>query len=162
MTLDLKLDTASIDRVIEKLKNISFDVGELVDVLCEEGAAEANAAYRSWATAEAWRESEGEDTATGLIIAQSDTEDHLLIAEFGAGDATVNPADVFEEDELDGMVYRGSYSLEKGTQEYWNTGKWHFGKREYTRVEPHLGLYSAKQYLLSNSTRIAEEVMQSD
>lgn len=176
MTLDLKLDTASIDKAIRKLKDISFDVGELTDVMCEEGASVANEAYGSMASAYWYRESEDTDKgiAEGVIFAESDNEDKLLIAEFGAGNATVKPKDYFESDydtgfDLDLWIFPGAYSLYNGSMEYWYTslfgttdGYWHFGGRKYTEVKPRQGLYKAKEHLKSRAAQIVEEVIRID
>ena len=84
-----------------------------------------------------------------------------LIAEFGAGDATLNPAQFFEHSpETD--VFAGSYSLEQGTKEYWEWGSWHFGGQLYTEVEPRQGLYKAKQHIIETATETAREVMAYD
>ena len=79
-----------------------------------------------------------------------------LIAEFGAGDATI---DVMFENYPGVDVYPGSYSEQVGSGEYAATGKWHFGGKEYTEVQPRGGLYNAKVFIKDNAAEIAKEVI---
>ena len=154
MTINLSLSTESVAATIRELEyyrqELEHNVEQVVDILTNEGAAVAQAAYGNFGVeaVPASGEGYGEITVVG---------DMPLIAEFGAGDWTFDPSTMFEN--APGTdVFPGSYSLLEGTQEYYRTGKWHFGGQEYTEVVPRHGLYDAKQYIIEHSTEIATGV----
>lgn len=154
MTIHMELSTESINHAIEQLEifktEMELDLQHTVEILTEVGAMVAQGAYGDWGVAAVPSTEEHH----GYIDVMGDMP---LIAEFGAGDTTLNPATMFENSP-DTDVYPGSYSLEYGTKEYATYGSWHFGGEKYTHVDPHMGLYSAKNYIIENSTRIAQEV----
>lgn len=160
MNINLKLSTESIDSAIRKLTNVKRyfddDAKEFLEILGNEGAEQAQVAYGGWNVAAfAIPPFHGE---TSIMVAG----DMPAIAEFGAGGATVSPSEFFDTHELDAEVWAGSYSLYKGTMDYYFFKHWKFGGRWYERVEPHLGLYRAKMFLIEHSTEIAQEVFQFD
>lgn len=158
MTINIKLSTASIDHAISRLmdveENILFGVNEFVDIMTNDAAEVATLAYGGMATATA-----SVDDNEGTIIA---TGEAVGIAEFGAGDATM---DVQFENNPDFPVYPGSYSeSEYGTGQYARTraqgqGYWFFGGHMYTEIPPRAGLLTAKEYVIENASIIAQEVI---
>ena len=96
-----------------------------------------------------------EPTKKGYKIV-AEGEDVLFI-EFGAGDATMNP---MFENYVGVDVYPGAYSEQVGSGEYAETGKWHFGGKTYTEVQPRMGLYDAKLYIQGAAVELAQEVIQ--
>ena len=160
MNINLKLSTRDIERAIRKLSRIKDyfedDANKLVDVLVTDGAEEAQDAYGDWGVAAVPVPAiDGE----GYIMVVGD---YPAIAEFGAGNATQYPSEYFETHELDAEVWPGSYSLYKGTMDYYMLKHWKFGGQWYEEVPPHLGLYKAKLFLLEHSTEIAQEVIRFD
>ena len=162
MNIQIKLDTVSINNAIKELRNkqdeIEHNTETLVSVLTNEGAEKAQSIYGNWGV-EAMPIVMGSE---GSILVFGDMP---LIAEFGAGDATVNPSRYFEGSPST-PVYPGSYSLLEGSGEYWYSsqageGFWHFGGEKFTEVPPHLGLYQAKQFIIANSTSYAQGVFTS-
>ena len=149
MTLNITLDTGSIQNAIHQLQtvkdNIQNGLKQTIDILVQEGAAVATQAYGGMATASGAMSSDTHGTITA-------TGEAVIIAEFGAGDATMP---ILFEGYPDVDVYPGSYSEQVGSGEYATTGKWHFGGREYTEVPARAGLYLAKMFIESESTNVA-------
>ena len=141
-----------INTLLQARSNIEHGVEETVSILTKNAAMVAQANYGHMASVDY-----DNDETTGIIATKADRAN--IIAEFGAGDATLDPLDLFENDAKT-PVYPGSYSELEGSGEYAETGKWHFGGRTYTEIEPRLGLFEAKQYLLNEGAQIAEEVIQ--
>ena len=156
MIINLELSTESIANAISKLNDrkmwLEIDTEHFVDILTNEGAEVAQAAYGDFPV-QAVPFSEGEH---GEIIVAGDMP---LIAEFGAGQATMP---VLFENAPNTPVYEGSYSELEGTQEYYKYGSWHFGGEYYTEVPARHGLLDAKEYIIENSTEIAREVIAND
>lgn len=155
--IHIELSSESIDMAIRRLHdvqdNLREGIGELINTLTTEGAEQAQAAYGDWpvqAVAEV-----DEDDNIGYITVAGDMP---LIAEFGAGDATLDPSTLFENSPMT-PVAPGSYSLLEGSQEYYKTGQWHFGGHLYNEVLPRQGLHMAKVFIIENSTEIAQEVI---
>ena len=160
MNINLKLSTESIQSAIRKLTKIQGyfedDAKKLLELLGNEGAEIAQSAYGSWGVAAFAIPPYGGETSIMVV------GDMPAIAEFGAGGATLSPSEFFDTHELDAEVWAGSYSLYKGTMDYYFFKHWKFGGKRYERVEPHLGLYQAKLFLIEHSTEIAQEVFQFD
>lgn len=151
MTIQIELSAGSIERAIRRLErmqeNLQQGLEETVDILAREGGEVAQASYQGMATAYGVSgEGEGQIVSTG---------ENNLIAEFGAGDDTVDPKALFEHAPYTD-VFPGSYSLEVGSREYWENGKWHFGGKEYTTIPPRMGLWNAKNYVIEHSTEVAK------
>ena len=157
MTINISLSTESIqnaiDRLHVRLHHLEDDTEQLVDILTNEGAEVAQAAYGDWGVI-AVPMSEGTE---GNIVVYGDEP---LIAEFGAGDATLNPKSMFDHAPSTD-VFPGSYSRENA-QEYWKWGSWVFGGELYTEIPPRKGLYKAKQHILNEYLTTAKEVMKYD
>ena len=157
MNINISLSTEGIAAAIHKLRNVKenlrWGLDETIDTLVKEGTLIAQAADGSMAAVTRYRP----DETTGMI---SVTGDAAAIAEFGAGDATLTPRTFFENGgELDAEVFPGSYSLFKGSRDYYNFGSWRFGGVWYTQVEPRHGLFDAKLFITENSSDIAKEVI---
>lgn len=156
MRLRVRLSEQSISRAISRLResqdNLRWGVNDTLQLLAKDGAMVANSKYGSMANAIDWMEDEtvGKISVVGKIP---------LIAEFGAGDATQPPLGMFEN-EPDIPVYPGSYSELEGSGEYAREGRWHFGGKTYTEIEPRYGLYNAKNYIEKNAVHIAKEVIE--
>ena len=127
--------------------NLENGVEQTLAILTKNGAMEAQAAYGSMAVVDY-----DSDATMGLIGTSGEAN---IIAEFGAGDETYDPLDLFENDTVT-PVYPGSYSELEGSGEYAATGRWHFGGRVYTEVEPRFGLFYAKQYILNEGVDVAK------
>jgi len=172
MTIDMELSTKSIEKAIEQLKelteNLLLDAGEAVDVLCREGADTANEAYGKMAAATPYRDKDGleDGIAEGHIGVSGRTDDAAIIAEFGAGYATM------ENHPLAGRapvpVRIGSYSEAHDGMFYQTDaenpgeGYWVFGGVPMDRVQPRHGLLDAREELLRRGAEIAKEVMKLD
>lgn len=156
MTINISLSVESINSAIARLaemqEELEHGVEELVEILTNEGAEIAQATYGDWGVAVV----PTTDGGHGEIDVVGDMP---LIAEFGAGDATLGPGSFFENSPST-PVYPGSYSIEEGSKEYATYGSWHFGGQKYTEVTPHLGLYAAKQHIIENGLDVALEVLQ--
>ena len=154
MTLNLSLSTESIESAIRQLQSmgedLEDDVEQLVDILVTEGAEIAQSAYGEWDV----QVVHDADNGTGTIMVAGD---YPMIAEFGAGDATLS--DGFENTPAEAR--RGSYS-EQHAQQYSKHGYWFFGGEKYTEVEPRAGMRIAKDYIVNNYDSIAQEVIQFD
>lgn len=156
MKINIKLSTESIRDAMARLRQAQEDIRwglqETIDILVKDGEMVANDKYNGMATAVGYMPDEN----TGIIAVTGKAN---LIAEFGAGDATLPPTGMFE-DEPETPVYPGSYSeSEYGSGEYARTGKWHFGGREYREVSARMGLYNAKNYIEKNAAETAKEVI---
>lgn len=154
MTIHLSLSTESINAAIRKLADVqeTLDNGteQLVEILTNEGAEIAQAAYGSMAVAS------GEPNGkTGVITGDGDD---VLIAEFGAGDGVIPVK--FENSPMT-PVYAGSYS-EQHAKQYSRWGFWYFGGQVYSDIPARHGLLDAKRFIIENSTDIAREVIQFD
>ena len=156
MRIQISLSTESIQNAIrllnERRQMLEEDLEQFVEILANEGAEVANAAYGDFPVA-ATTHADGnhaEITVSGKMP---------LIAEFGAGQATMP---VLFENQPETPVYEGSYSELEGSQEYYRFGSWHFGGEYYTEVPAKHGLLDAKQYIIENSTEIAREVLSHD
>ena len=131
-------------------ENLEDDVEQLVEILTNEGAEVAQAAYGDWGV----QATPVPDGTTGEIIVSGD---YPAIAEFGAGDETLSGG--FEN--MPGEIRPGSYSEEHAKQ-YVRWGFWYFGGQVYTDVPAHHGLLDAKRYIIANAQDIAREVIQLD
>lgn len=160
MTIHIDLSTESIDSAIRKLEDVKADIEQgthdLVDILTREGAIYATAKYGGMAFAEPEMVTE----THGKIGVSGKNDVTVYIAEFGAGDATIeeNP---FENDP--GVeVYKGSYSELLGSGDYARDKVWHFGGQEFHEVPPRAGLRNARDYIVNRFKEAAKEVFQFD
>ena len=156
MNISIHLNTGSIQNAIRKLErvkqNLNDGVKRAVSVLTKDGATIAQSAYGSMAVASP----EMVSSYVGHIVATDGADGNAVIAEFGAGDATMP---ILFEGYPDVDVFPGSYSKEVGSGEYARTGKWHFGGQEYTEVPPRAGLYLAKMYIEQEALNVMTEVI---
>lgn len=158
----IPLTAAGIRKAIEELNrirdNLDAEVGQIVERLAVEGAAEAQNAYGRMASAEGSREGNtGKITASGKSV---------IIAEFGAGFATMEDHPMAGEAPV--TIAKGEYSrvnegqfwrmLQAGTPD----PHWVFGGRPYNRVDARHGLLNAHEYIVNNYERIAGEVLLRD
>lgn len=154
MTIKISLTNESINDAIQKLRDyrdsLDRNLEHLIDVLTNEGAEVARSAYGEYPviTTPITEGKHGE-----IIVAG----DEPLIAEFGAGDATLSGG--FENTPAEARP--GSYS-EINAQMYSRYGFWVFGAMKYTEIPARHGLLDAKQYITENSTKIAREVFGHD
>ena len=151
MTFSIDLSTESIQQMVNRINdmhdNLTDGVKKAVNIIATEGAEIAQSHYGEMATVVGNSSGNaGEISASG---------DAVLIAEFGAGDATL-PV-MFENDP--GFIFPGSYSLMVGSKEYALTGKWHWNGFVFTEVEPRAGLLNAKYYIKDYSTEICREAI---
>lgn len=162
MNINIKLSEESINAAIRELRNVQenlrWGLEQTIDILVKEGTEIAQRADGSMANVTGYMPDEN----IGLIDVTGDVP---LIAEFGAGDATLEPG-MFFENQPDTPVYPGSYSLLEGTGEYYltrlewgETGIWHFGGIPYSAIEPRQGLFKAKEHIKQVSTETAKEVI---
>ena len=153
MKINVVLSTKSIDAAIRRLyeakENLRWGLDETIGILAKDGEMIAQESDGSMATVSSYRP----DETSAVIVA---TGDAPVIAEFGAGDATIP---VMFENYAGVDVYPGSYSEQVGSHEYAETGKWHFGGSVYKAIEPRGGLLNAKVYIQDNAAEIAKEVI---
>ena len=156
MKIHIDLSEKSIEQAIRRLEdakdNLERGLNATIEILTEEGAEVAQNADGNMAAVLAYTP----EPNYGMIVA---TGDSAIIAEFGAGDATLDPSMLFNGSPPV-PVYPGAYSELVGSGEYAATGKWHFGGKEYREVAPRQGLYQAKQYIIDNAEQIAKEVIE--
>ena len=155
INIDISLSTESISKAIADLaayrEILEEGVEQVVDILTQEGAEVASAGYGNFGVG-VTHQAEG---TQGEITAYGD-HDELLIAEFGAGQATMP---VMFEGSPYAAVYEGAFSESpRGSGEYAKFGSWHFGGGYYTEIPARHGLLDAKEYIIENSTDIAQEV----
>lgn len=162
MTLNIPLSTESIRQAIIRLRqaedNLRWGLNQTIDVLVKDGSEIAQSADGDMANVTGYMP----DETQGLVLA---TGKAAVIAEFGAGYETLNPADYFEH-QPDVPVYVGSYSELVGSGEFWShlqedplNGYWHFGGKRYDAVTPRQGLYKAKEHIRETATETAREVI---
>ena len=161
MKITIHLSDSSIRRAIRRLRNaqqnLRWGLNDTIDILVKNGEMVAQDKLGSMANAVGYMP----DETTGIVATTGEAN---IIAEFGAGDATLPPEGMFEETP-DTPVYPGSYSELEGSGEYYRTrrdtgqGVWHFGGIEYHEVQPRYGLYNAKNYIEKNAIEIAKEVI---
>ena len=160
----MKLSTQSLESAISKLQDaldeLKGDIGEWLDIMLTDGEEVANIAYGSMATALGQRDNEEDGIFTGHIGVTGENEDVVYIAEFGAGDATMESTG-FENDPPV-PVYAGAYSELVGSGEYAEKGYWRFGGQKFTEVPARHGLLNAKAHILASGDDIAKEVILHD
>ena len=166
MKITVKLDSTSIESAISKLQDaldqLMADAGEWLDIMLVDGEEVANIAYGSMATAWGRRDSDGEADGiiSGHIGVTGENDDVVYIAEFGAGDTTMESTG-FENDPPV-PVYAGAYSELVGSGEYAEKGYWRFGGQKFTEVPARHGLLNAKAHILAAGDDIAREVILHD
>lgn len=151
MTINMGISENSIDAAANQLdailSNISDGIDETIEILTNEGREIAQFYDGDMAVVTSSRP----DKMTGVIEASGTS---AIIAEFGAGDDTMIGIPFDNPPPVD--VYPGSYSEQVGTQEYFATGKWHFGGNVYTAVAPRQGLYHAKEHTINTASTVAQ------
>ena len=161
MKIKISLSTESIHDALVTIRNAKLNledgISEFISILTNEGAEKAQVAYGEWGV----QATPIAEETQGTIIVSGDMP---LIAEFGAGDATLEPGQYFEN-EPSTEVFKGSYSLYVGSRQYWDShlkgqGRWYFAGEEYTEVKPRQGLYKAKTYIIEEAKNVAQEVIQ--
>ena len=164
MIIDINLSQSSIRNAIRKLEkakeNLEGGLEEVIDVLTLEGAAVANSDYGSMASATGVA-----DGNTGKISVPG--THRAYIAEFGAGDATLDPGVFFSNGgALSNVVFPGAYSLfvSSPIHEYYDFGSWRlpYSYVWYTEVPPRHGLFNAKLFIQQKSTDYAREMIRLD
>ena len=160
MTINISLSEESIRNAIDRLKvrkgHLEEDTEQFVEILTSEGAEVAQSAYGNW-NVQSIPIPEGKE---GTILVAGDMP---LIAEFGAGDATLEPTQFFENSPST-PVFPGSYSMFVGSREYYNYGSWRmpYTSKWFTEIPPRHGLFNAKLYIIEQYQNIAKEVMTYD
>ena len=135
-------------RVLESYKEtLEHGIEQAVEILTNEGAEIAQTHYGSWGVSA----TPTTDGTHGIITVSGDMP---LIAEFGAGDATLPVG--FEN--IPSEVYAGSYS-EKHARQYSRWGFWYFNGEPYTEAGGRHGLLEAKRYIIGNSTSVIREAL---
>lgn len=175
MRITIHLDSDSIENAIRKLESMKYNleqtVGDFVDILLTDGEAIANQSYGGMATAWGRRDSAEDGIVTGHIGVSAEDPDAAIIAEFGAGYATMEYHPWADRAPV--PIEVGSYSRENDNGQdggmFWRThsknpgeGFWKFGGVEYDRVEPRHGLLDAYDHIVQNADEIAKEVIQLD
>ena len=157
MNIKLELSLMGINDAVRKIHdakdNIEYGVEQTVDILAKNGTAIANLHYGSMAKATTNK------VNSNVSVIEVDGK-VPLIAEFGAGDATIEGTGF--ENKPNTPVFRGSYSLLVGSREYWDNGEWEFppGSGHYmTEVQPRMGLRDAQDYIITNGNSIAQGVI---
>ena len=171
MKIDIRLSDTSIENAISKLEEaldqIQSGTEEFIDIMLMDGAEVANMAYGTMATAWGQRDSEENDIVTGHIGVSGENDDVVYIAEFGAGDTTMEVTGFENRPPVD--VYAGAYSEQVGTGEYaeslarnGESGTWHWHGGTYHEIQPRHGLLNAKAHIIASALDIATEVILHD
>lgn len=152
------ISVADIERALRKVERyaekIDGRMNRLTEVLAKDGAEAAADAYGSSSVdVNAIYEGNG----TSLVVAQGEP---VVFLEFGAGDTVATPE--FTEANFPFDISSGSYSRTEGSGEYDETGKWHFGKREYRYIYPRRGMVNAERVIEDNYESRAREVFKID
>jgi len=154
VNLNIHLSKESINQAISELKkakdNLQYGIEQTVEILTKEGGDVANAHTGNMANISTAMVK----NSTGQI---AESGEAALIAEFGAGDATI--VKTLFENYPDTSVFPGSYSLLVGTRQYWDYGRWYFGGKRFTEVQPRQGLYYAKLHIMGMATSVAQGVI---
>lgn len=157
MKISMNLSESSILSAVRELETVKENVEQgtrdFVDILTKEGAEIANVAYDGMAQAEPQMIAD----CTGEIEVSADDFDTDVIAEFGAGDATIG--NTFENPIPGIEVYAGEYSEKVGSKDYARYGRWFFGGQMFTEIPARHGLLNAKAYIETNYQDIAKEVI---
>lgn len=116
-------------------KELSAGMPTLVRELVERGEIVARGCYGdSVSVTSSVDNSGGTITASGKAV---------MFMEFGAGRATID-----NNFSANLPVWEGAYSETVGSGEYARTGRWHFGGRVYTFVQPRMGMFNAEREIL--------------
>ena len=190
MTINVHLDPQGLKSAIRKLEDLKDGLergtAEFVDIMCLDGADVANEAYGGMATAWGHREeSYQEGVEQGYIGVGAETEDAAIIAEFGAGYATMSfhPwAKKFEQKTgipIEPVSYSHKHfgllwaiDLDNPGHGYWYWGsilggsmglgvtRWKsaFGVK-MDRVQPRHGLLNARDHIYNYGTETAQRVI---
>ena len=161
MTITVNLSEQSIYAAIRQLRqaqqNLRWGLEQTIEILTKDGAEIAQNADGSMATVIGYMDGE----TTGVIDAVGEAP---VIAEFGAGDATMTNNPFENPPPVD--VYPGSYSEQVGTGEYYLTrlewgghGMWHWHGMPFSAIEPRQGMWKARNYIMQESTIVAKEVI---
>ena len=179
MKISIKLSEDSIEEAIDKLLEVKHElemnVNEFVDILLMDGSEVANEAYGGMATAWGQRDDSGDiSIANGHIGVGARNDDTAIIAEFGAGYATMEYHPFAKNAPVPIKV--ASYSKENDGL-FWLTddlypgeGYWIFGWTHrsgkavgepiyYDRIQPKHGLLNAYDHIVQNYADIAKEVI---
>lgn len=158
----VSLDQKSIEKAIKQLRYMAEDLEErtnkAVELLTIHGKAAAHAEYGNRLDVD-WEAKDG----VGKIIA---TGDKAIIAEFGAGFATMEYHPMADNAPVDIKV--GSYSREHGGlfAALLDAGApdpyWMFGGKEYRQVQPKPGMLAARNYIMYWYEDIVREVLEND
>ena len=168
--LTIALSDSSIRKAISELEamieDLSQDTCEIVDDLLLEGTDAANSAYGRMAHATGTRDSEGNGIAEGHIGVSAEDEDAAIIAEFGAGYATMVNHPMADNAPV--PIEVASYSKEhqgmfyETDQQNPGHGFWVFGGKPYREVQARHGLLDARDRIVERAADIAAEVIQRD
>ena len=154
MNIHIDLSTESIQNAIHQLEDkklrLDEDLEEVIEILTNDGAEQAQMGYGAWDV----NVTTNVSGTTGEISVKGDMP---AIAEFGAGDLTAPIG--FEDIPED--VRRGSYS-EEHAHMLSDLGFWIFGGQRFTEVPGRHSLFFAKQHIMEHSTEVAREVMAYD
>ena len=170
MKITFKLSEKSIANAIRKLTdakdNLLDNVNEFVDVLLTDGADVANEAYGGMATA--WGkhdDTDGKGIVKGHIGVTADDEDAAIIAEFGAGYATMEyhpfaknaPVPIKVASYAKAQYPYGLFYITDDLMP--GEGYWFFGGQVYDRVQARHGLLNAYDHITQYGIQIAQEVI---
>ena len=151
-TIRIDLSESSINKAIKQLekyqKSLEEKTSRLVDILTDGEAEMAKFAFSGWGNVDKISED-----GTGIIEVSGD---HIIIAEFGAGLATMESHPLAQNAPVD--VYKWSYSEQVGSGEGFLTEMWHFGGATYVAVEPRHGMLDARDYIVNNVESKARQV----
>jgi hypothetical protein len=154
VNLNIRLSRDSINHAIAELKkakdNLQYGMEQTVEILTKEGGdvAKSHTGGMANITTTMVKNTTGQIAESGKAA---------LIAEFGAGDATIM-ATMFEN-YPDTAIFPGSYSLLVGKRQYWDYGRWYFGGKRFTEIQPRQGLYYAKLHIMGMATNVAQGVI---
>lgn len=88
------------------------------------------------------------------------SHDAIVFIEFGAGVLTDGTGETAAATEAQSgiEVAQGAYSYQNGPGEFFRTGKWHFGGKEYTGIVPRPGTEYARMFITDMAEKKLKEV----
>lgn len=146
----------AISALLKAKDNLKYGAEQTIEILAKSGSYIANHFNRSMATATDIKI----DETTSIIESVGKA---AIIAEFGAGDATIPSSAFFPNASPDvaSKTFRGSYSMLHARQ-YIDFGEWEYppGSNNWmSEVVPRHGMYYAMMFVVNNSTNVAKGVI---
>lgn len=146
-------DPQSVDAALKEVKAIQKSFDKKVSKFMDECVKIVENAARKGYGGDVDVKAEKVGDNEWAIVASHEA---VIFFEFGAGDATNEPANRYAG-EMDFPVEKGSWSREHA-QEYSTKGEWWFGGRPYKKIEQRAGMQKAYDAIESQWQEVAKEI----